>query len=264
MIRAGVSALLCVAACSEPPLPDMAAETELAPSEIRSGYTFLQPETQALQDDDFSNPSYLWVDRGAVLFSQAPAEGGGACASCHTAGSRPLEGAASHYPAYDEGSASLVNLEGRINLCRQNHQGLAPLAYESDDLLALSGYVASLSRGTPISVSIEGQAAPYYEMGRAYFFQRKGQLNLACSQCHNEHWGRQLRGDTISQGHGNAFPAYRLEWQTFGSLQRRLRDCDAGIRAEPLEYGSELYNAVELYLASRAEGLPMESPGVRR
>ena len=27
-----------------------------------------------------------------------------------------------------------------------------------------------------------------------------------------------LRGDRISQGHPNAWPAYRLEWQTFGSL----------------------------------------------
>lgn len=264
MIRASLAALICLAACGEQTPPQMAADSALTPSEVRSGYTFLQPETQTLQDDDFSNPSYLWIDRGAGLFSQAPEKGGAACASCHTGANLPLEGAAARYPAYDDVSKSLVNLEGRINLCRQQHQAVAPLAYESDDLLSLTGYVASLSRGESVSVSIEGPAAPYYEMGRAYFFQRKGQLNLACSQCHNEHWGRQLRGDTISQGHGNAFPAYRLEWQAFGSLHRRLRDCDAGIRAEPLDYGSELYTAVELYLASRAGGLPMESPGVRR
>lgn len=263
MIRTGLAALICLTACSKPP-PQMAADSQLAASEVRSGYTFLQPETQALQDDDFSNPSYLWIDRGGVLFSKAPAEGSASCASCHTASNRPLEGAAAHYPAFDAATKSLINLEARINLCREKNQDLSPLAYESDDLLALTGYVASLSRGTPVSVSIEGPAAPYYEMGRAYFFQRKGQLNLACSQCHNEHWGRQLRGDTISQGHGNAFPAYRLEWQAFGSLQRRLRDCDAGIRAEPLEYGSQLYTTLELYLASRAGGLIMESPGVRR
>lgn len=263
MIRALVAALICLSACSKPS-PEMAADSELAISDIRSGATFLQPETQALQDDDFSNPSYFWVDRGEAQFSNVPDGGAASCASCHTGSSHPLEGAAARYPAFDESSKSLINLEGRINLCRQQHQDLPPLAYESDDLLALTGYVASLSRGTPVSVSIEGPAAPYYEMGRTYFFQRKGQLNLACSQCHNENWGRQLRGDTISQGHGNAFPAYRLEWQAFGSLQRRLRDCDAGIRAEPLEYGSEIYTAVELYLASRAGGLPMESPGVRR
>ncbi len=264
MIRSALFTLIFLPGCSEPLPPEMASDSMLAPSEIRSGLTFLQPETQALQVDDFSNPSYLWIDRGADLFSRTPPSGGDACATCHTATDHPLEGTAAHYPAYDEASKSLVNLEGRINLCRERHQSLPPLAYESEDLLALTGYVASLSRGAPVSVSIDGPAAPYYEMGRTYFFQRKGQLNLACSQCHNEHWGRQLRGDTISQGHGNAFPAYRLEWQAFGSLQRRLRDCDAGIRAEPLDFGSEIYTAVELYLASRASGLPMESPGVRR
>ena len=264
MIRVCLVALAGLTACSPPQPTAMAASSEIASSEIRSGSAFLQPETRALQEDDFSNPSYLWVDRGAGLFSQVPEGSGEACASCHTSSNRPLEGAAARHPAFDADTASLINLESRINLCRQQHQELPPLAYESDDLLALTGYVASLSRGVPVSVSIDGPAAPYYEAGRTYFFQRKGQLNLACSQCHNENWGKQLRGDTISQGHGNAFPAYRLEWQTFGSLHRRLRDCDAGIRAEPLDFGSELYTAVELYLASRSSGLPMESPGVRR
>ncbi|MCI4643622.1 MAG: sulfur oxidation c-type cytochrome SoxA [Hyphomonadaceae bacterium] len=230
---------------------------------VRSGYEFLQPETRILQDDDFENPGLLWVQQGAVLF-ETPMQGGPACASCHGEGGRLLTGAAAHYPAMESQSGELVNLEGRINLCRERYQGAPALAYESSELLALTAYTASLARGMEQSVNITGAAAPYYDAGRAYFFARKGQYNLSCHQCHDENWGRQLRGDTISQGHGNAFPAYRLEWQDFGSLHRRLRDCDSGIRAEPLPYGSETYVAVELYLAKRAEGLVMESPGVRR
>ena len=111
---------------------------------------------------------------------------------------------------------------------------------------------------------MSGPAEVWYRRGEDYFFTRRGQYNLACNQCHNDNWGRQLRGDTISQGHGTAFPGYRFEWQSLGSLQRRLRDCDAGVRAEPLAYGSDDYLAVELYLAKRAEGLPIEVPGVRR
>ena len=238
-------------------------DRQLGPDEVTSGYTFLQPETQALQDDDFENPGYLWVDKGAALF-HAPAGNQPACASCHTQEERPLQGAAAHYPAIDSETGKLVNLEARINLCRTRHQDLEPLTYESDDLLGLTAYIASLSQGVPVSVDVSGPAAEYYEAGRDYFFRRKGQFNLSCSQCHNENWGKKLRGDTISQGHGNAFPAYRLEWQDFGSLHRRLRDCDTGIRAEPLDFGSETYMAVELYLARRAQALPMESPGVRR
>lgn len=262
MRRAYLLALI-LTGCSEG--HDQIAEQSQIPSaDIRSGYEFLQPETQSLQDDEFANPGYLWVDKGQDLFNQSPENGEPACSSCHSENSRPVSSAAAHYPAIDEETGRLVNLEARINLCRERHQDLAPLEYESGDLLGLTAYLSHLARGEPASVAIDGASKKYYDAGEDYFFLRKGQFNLACSQCHNEHWGDKLRGDTISQGHGNAFPAYRMEWQTFGSLHRRLRDCDSGIRAEPLEYGSETYMAVELYLAKRAEGLVMESPGVRR
>lgn len=243
---------------------EYAQRSQIPAEDIRSGYEFLQPETQSLQNDEFANPGFLWVDKGRALFNQSPENGMRACSSCHSSDSQPVSASAAHYPAIDEKTGKLVNLEARINLCRERYQAFAPLQYESDELLGLTAYLSHLAQGEPISVNIEGPAKAYYDAGEDYFFLRKGQFNLACSQCHNEQWGKKLRGDTISQGHGNAFPAYRMEWQTFGSLHRRMRDCDAGIRAEPLEYGSETYTAVELYLAKRAEGLSMESPGVRR
>ncbi|HAE27217.1 MAG TPA: sulfur oxidation c-type cytochrome SoxA [Hyphomonas adhaerens] len=255
--------VLVLAGCGSPQ-DQYAQDSQILPADIRSGYEFLQPETQSLQDDDFANPGFLWIDKGEALFNRHPDNGKRTCASCHTEDSRPVADAAAHYPAIDEQTGKLVNLEGRINLCRERYQQLPPLEYESEDLLSLTAYISNLARGVPIAVDITGPARKYFDAGEDYFFLRKGQFNLACSQCHNEHWGDKLRGDTISQGHGNAFPAYRMEWQTFGSLHRRLRDCDTGIRAEPLEYGSETYTAVELYLAKRAEGLAMESPGIRR
>ena len=237
--------------------------TETPPQPLTSGYEFLQADTKALQNDDFANPGFLWVDKGQQLFMEASGQSK-ACATCHTDEDRPLTTAAAHYPSIDEQTGELVNLEGRINLCRTRHQQLEPLAYESDELLSLTAYVANLARGTPISVDISGPAADWYKRGEDYFFTRRGQYNLACTQCHDDNWGKQLRGDTISKGHGTGFPAYRLEWQTLGSLHRRLSDCDAGVRAEPYPLGSDEYLAVELYLAKRAEGLKIETPGVRR
>lgn len=262
MKRTGLAALaLFLAACGNSGEP--VNEAGLEPAKAVSGYAFLTPETQAQQDDDFLNPGFLWVDRGAELFTNE--EGVDAtCASCHEADGSGLKGAAAQYPAVDAQSGTLVNLEGRINLCRTRHQDAAPLAYESDDLLALTAYVANLSRGVPMSVPIDDSLRPHYDAGRDYFFTRRGQLNLACHHCHDQNWGKRLRGDTISQGHSNGFPAYRLEWQTLGSLHRRFRDCDAGVRAEPMDYGSDIYLALELYLAARANGLPIEAPAVRR
>jgi sulfur-oxidizing protein SoxA len=90
-----------------------------------------------------------------------------------------------------------------------------------------------------------------------------GQLNLSCAQCHEERAGLKLGGSLIPQGHPNAYPIYRLEWQTLGSVQRRLRNCMSGVRAQQFEYGSLEMAQLELFLMWRARGMPLEAPGVR-
>ena len=235
----------------------------IRPEGKRSGYAFMSRETQAMQDDDQANPGMLWVEEGKALWSKAAGAAGKACASCHQDAAVSMKGVAARYPAFDAKSGQVVNLEQRINLCRVDRQQATPLPYESEALLALTAYVAHQSRNLPIHVAIDGAARPFFEAGRSSFSMRRGQLNLACNQCHDDRWDGQLRRARITQGHGNAYPEYRLEWQTVGSLQRRLRGCNIGVRAEPYPYGAQEYVNLELYLAWRAEGLPIETPGVR-
>ena len=175
-----------------------------------------------------------------------------------------MRGVAASYPKIDKASGKLVNLEGRINLCRSERMGAELLHYESEELLALTAYVARQSLGLPIAARIDGAARAHFEAGRASYHLRRGQMNLSCAHCHDAQWGKRLLSETISQGHPNAYPAYRMEWQTMGSLERRLRACLSGIRAEMLPYGSQEYLDLELFLAWRAQGLPIETPGVRR
>ena len=104
----------------------------------------------------------------------------------------------------------------------------------------------------------------FFERGREFYYRRLGQMNLACTHCHQDNWGKKLGPETISQGHGNAYPIYRLEWQTAGSLHWRFRSCLSGVRAEMLPYGAPEYLDLELYLTWRAGTLPIETPGVRR
>src|SRR5438445_360773 len=101
------------------------------------------------------------------------------------------------------------------------------------------------------------------DAGRATFYRRQGQLNLACNQCHDDNWGRRLAGNVVPQAHPTGYPLYRLEWQSLGSLQRRLRGCLTGIRAEPYEYGAAELVDLELFLMWRARGMPFEAPAVR-
>ena len=49
-------------------------ESEMAPYQIgdlRSGFTYAAPETQAMQEDEFENPGFIWVQDGEELWSTA-------------------------------------------------------------------------------------------------------------------------------------------------------------------------------------------------
>jgi sulfur-oxidizing protein SoxA len=116
----------------------------------------------------------------------------------------------------------------------------------------------------PMNVTIDSGGAAHFERGRTRYYQRLGQMNLSCAQCHDRNWGRTLLHETISQGHGTGWPGYRLEWQAMGSLERRLRACYSGLRAEMPEYGAPELLDLELFLAWRSNGLAIEAPGVRR
>ena len=65
--------VVCLAGCRETDNIH-AKDSRLNSVDIKSGYVFLQADTKALQDDDFANPGFLWVDRGERLFQAA--EGG--------------------------------------------------------------------------------------------------------------------------------------------------------------------------------------------
>jgi sulfur-oxidizing protein SoxA len=234
------------------------------PEVLKSGIEFASSDVRSMQQDDFANPGMLWVTRGEASWRTRAGEANKACSDCHGDAARSMKGVAARHPAIDPASARLVNIEGRINLCRTRHQRAAPLAYESDDLLALAAYVAHQSRGMPMAVPLHLQNRRHFERGRDLYHRRIGQMNLACVHCHQRNWGKTLLAQTLSQGHGNAYPAYRLEWQTLGSLQRRLRACYYGVRAEMPAYGAPELLDLELYLAWRAAGLPIETPGVRR
>ena len=232
------------------------------PSPLKNGSDFQGAEVRALEADEFANPMALWVERGKASWSREYY--GRSCADCHGDAAKSMKGVAARYPKYDAGAGQVIDLGRRINGCVVGGLGAPKLAWESDDLLGLEAYIALQSRGMPLDVSIEGPAHATWEAGRELYFKRIGQLDLACSGCHDASWGRTLLAETISQGHPTGWPAYRLEWQRPGSLQRRLRACFNGVRAAMPVFGSPDLVALELYLAWRAKGLPLEAPAVRR
>ena len=240
-----------------------ATAAEIAPEARRSGYDFASPEIRAMQDDETTNPGMLWVLQGESLWASRAGAAAKSCQNCHGDAEVSMKGVAARYPAFDAVLARPLDLEQRINRCRTEHQRAEPLAWESDDLLALTALVARQSRGLPIAVAAGPELRPFLNLGKQLFHLREGQLNLSCSQCHDDNWGKRLAGNLIPQAHPTGYPIYRLEWQSLGSLQRRLRNCMTGVRAEPFDYGAPQPVAVELYLMERARGMPMDTPAVR-
>jgi sulfur-oxidizing protein SoxA len=234
-----------------------------AAQERRSGFEDMARETQAMQRDDTMNPAMLWVLEGETLWSRPAGPAGRSCATCHGGAEGAMRGVAARHPAWDEATGAPMDLAGRIAQCRETRQEAPPLARESNGLLALTAFVAHQSRGMPISPPEDPRLAPARERGRALYAQRRGQLDLSCAQCHDDNPGRRLAGSTIPQAHPTGYPLYRLEWQGLGSLQRRLRGCMTGVRAEPFAYGAPEYTEIELFLMSRAAGMEMETPAVR-
>jgi sulfur-oxidizing protein SoxA len=225
----------------------VSAEIPLA--ERRSGYEFMSRETRAMQDDEITGPAVLWLLDGEALWRKL------GCAGCHGDARKTMKGVAAHYPALVDGK--LLSLEQRIR------QKSPALAYESRDLLALTAFVARQSHGMPITIQADEKIKPHLDAGRAFFHRRQGQLNLACTQCHDDNWGKKLAGNPIPQAHPTGYPIYRLEWQTLGSLARRFRNCLTGMRAESYAHGSPELVELELYLMWRARGMKLDAPGVR-
>lgn len=229
----------------------------------RSGFADMGASTQAMQKDDSLNPAMLWAQGGKTLWSQPAGQSGKACASCHGDAAQSMRGVAARYPAFDKRTNKPITLGQRINQCRQIHQQASPLRPESEELLGLESHVALQSRGLPIAPPDDPQLNAPRARGQQLFVQRMGQLNLSCAQCHDQNAGGRLGGSIIPQAHPTGYPIYRLEWQGMGSLQRRLRNCMTGVRAEPFAYNADEMLALELYLAARAKGMPVETPAVR-
>jgi sulfur-oxidizing protein SoxA len=258
-LRFGASAALLLTALSL--IASRASGTEIPAAEKLSDYQFMSLETRAIQDDDSTNPGMFSVLDGEGLWSRKDGASNVSCADCHTIAS--MRGIAARYPRFDLDYKRPIDFQERINICRARRQNASPFGFESRELLALTAFVAHQSRGASIQVTIDERLRPFFDAGRELFEGRQGQLNMSCAQCHDDNWGKRLAGNTIPQAQPTGYPVYRLEWQEIGSLQRRLRNCLIGMRAEPYPDGAIEYVELELYMTWRANGLRIETPAVR-
>jgi len=227
---------------------------------VYSGWIFRTDETQALQLDDFDNPSFLFLDQAEDLWNTVDGSEGKSCADCHE-DVADFAGLKTALPRVEDGE--LVTMTDLVNECRTDRMGAEAWKYSGPQMSAMTALIAHQSRGMAMSVPIEGDAAPFWETGKEIYYTRVGQLDLACSNCHEDNYGNMIRADHLSQGQTNGFPLYRLKNAKINTTHGRFKGCMKNVRATPYKEGSPEFEALELYVASRGNGLTVESPAVR-
>ncbi len=230
--------------------------------ELLSGWNFRTKETRALQMDDFDNPSFIFVDEAIARYAEVDGSEGKSCADCH-ADVSAFKGLRTVLPRWDEEAGAIQSMEDYINECRTERMGAEPWKWSKSKMTGMTALISLQSRGMPMSVVTDGGASAAYELGKEIYYTRVGQLDMACSNCHEDNYGVMIRADHLSQGHTNGFPAYRLKNAKLNSMHGRFKGCMKNIRATPYKVGSDEFRALELYVASRGNGLSVESPSVR-
>jgi sulfur-oxidizing protein SoxA len=212
------------------------------------------------------------VSYGQELF-ETPFANGKTYASCFENGGIGIR---QNYPYFDTATGKVKTLEEEINECRVKN-GEKPLGWKKGKMAAISAYMASTSNGKKVNVKIpnDPRALAAYEQGKRHFYAKRGQLNLACANCHKDNAGNRIRSETLSPalGHVTHFPVWRLKWAGkssdemlggFGTLHRRYGGCNKQVRAKPFPAQSDEYKALEYFHTYLSNDIPVNAPSSRK
>lgn len=203
------------------------------------------------------------IDEGEAAFN-TPFKNGKTYADCFPNGGIGIR---QNYPYFDPDSGTIKTLEGEINACRVKN-GEKPLKWKKGPIADLSAYMAYTSRGNLIDIKVpdDPRALAIYQRGKRHFYAKRGQLSLACADCHVYYASGKLRGDILSPALGQVthFPVYRTKWAEMGTLHRRYGGCNKQVRAKPFKAQSDEYKALEYFHTYMSNGLEVNGPGARK
>ena len=208
-------------------------------------------------------PYELNIEKGETLFN-TPFANGKSYADCFDNGGI---GIAHRYPFFDQVSGQVITLEGSINACRAVN-GEQPQGWSKGAIADISAYMHYTSRGQVINVVVPDDPAAMaaYERGKNHFYAKRGQLNMACADCHVYYSGNKIRADLLSPalGQTSGFPVYRSKWGGMGTLHRRYGGCNKQVRAKPHKSQSAEYKALEYFHTYMSNGLEINGPSARK
>jgi sulfur-oxidizing protein SoxA len=211
----------------------------------------------------FANGQKMW---------ETPFKNGKTFASCFPNGGKKI---AQKYPYWDEASKKVRTAETDLMDCAKKNG--ADLKFLTADLskdqgarvqlAELTAYFYSLSKGERVAIDLSAPGAlAAFEEGKKFWWQKRGQLNFACADCHMDMAGKNLGGNqplSAALGHPVGWPAQRLEWARLETIHQRYRTCNSQVRAKPQKHGAEIYDKLQLYETYMSSGLPLTAPAMR-
>lgn len=215
-------------------------------------------------------PYEQYVEKGEEEWNKPFANGKG-YASCF---GEDLTKVRSRYPHWNATKGQVVTLEGDINKCRTDN-GEKKLKWKTGTMAHLSAYISYEGRGEKVNVVIpdDPKALAAYEDGKRFYYAKRGQLNLACADCHVYNSGQNLRRELLSPaiGHMTGWPVFRAKWSGksksgdgLGTLHRRFGGCNKQVRAKPFKAQSEQYRNLEYFLTYMSNDLEFNGPSYRK
>lgn len=207
-------------------------------------------------------PYEIDLDKGAEIWAKK-FKNGKSFASCF---GEDLSKTRAKYPYHDEAKDTIVTLEGDINKCLTDN-GEKPFKWKKGKIAQVSAYIAYQGRGEKINVEVKtDKAKAWYDKGKNFFYAKRGQLNLACADCHVYNFNRKIRGDLLSPalGHPSHFPVFRSKWGNLGTLHRRYGGCNKQVRAKDFKAQGNEYKALEYFQAVMSNGMELNGPGARK
>ena len=232
--------------------------------DFANGVYSIDPASRAQWESIEEFPPYeLDIEEGKRLFNK-PFKNGKTYASCFPNNGIGIR---QNYPYYDKDSGKVVTLESAINDCRVKN-GEKPLKWKKGAIAQISAYMAYTSRGNTIDIKVPNDpgALAAYNRGKQHFYAKRGQLNMACADCHVYNAGNRIRADILSPalGHVTHFPVYRSKWGELGTMHRRYGGCNKQVRAKPFKAQSDEYRALEYFHTYMSNGLKVNGPGARK
>jgi L-cysteine S-thiosulfotransferase len=228
------------------------------------------------------SPAELFEVEGEALWKKPQGPNKASFEKCDLGlGPGVVKGAYARLPRYFEDADRVMDLETRLLHCMTTLQGrtreeatarLFGSADKPSEFESLSAYVASQSRGVPMSPGMaHSKEKASYELGRALYFHRAGPWDFACTSCHGEE-GKRIRmqdlpalaspkyaGPTVA-----SWPAYRISTSQFITLQWRMNNCYQQMRMPEPFFGSEATVALIHFLTVTGTGTPYAGPGNKR